>query len=103
MTDATCSGQPIAVVLPIASTNGLTIISWDITAVVAPGLTGTPTTGNGILNLNAIANDTFTNPTAGPLNVVYTVVPHSGSCAGLPFTITVTIYPAITTSPIYHN
>jgi hypothetical protein len=103
MTAAVCSGTAIGVVLPTTSSNSLTLTSWDITAVVDGGLTGSATTGNGIINANAIAGDIFTNPTAGPLTVVYTVTPHAGTCVGAPFTITVTIYPAVATSPIYHD
>lgn len=100
---AVCSGVAISVVLPTTSSNGLGLTSYDITAVVDPGLTGTATTGNGITNINAIAGDVFVNPTAGPLTVVYTVVPYVGTCSGAPFTITVTINPQLTTSPIYHD
>jgi hypothetical protein len=100
---AVCSGVAIGVILPSTSTNGLGLTSYDITAVVDPGLTGTATTGTGITNVNAIAGDIFINPTAAPLTVVYTVVPYVGTCSGAPFTITVTINPQITTSPIYHD
>jgi large repetitive protein len=103
MTAEVCSGAPIGVVLPVTSSNGLALTTYDISAVVDPGLTGTATTGLGINNINAISGDIFTNPTAGPLTVVYTVIPYAGTCAGAPFTITVTIDPAITTSPIYHD
>ena len=100
---AVCSGVAIGVVLPSTSTNGLALTSYDITAVVDPGLTGTATTGTGITDVNAIAGDIFINPTAAPLTVVYTVVPYVGTCSGASFTITVTINPQITTSPIYHD
>jgi large repetitive protein len=103
MTASVCSGLPIGVVLPTTSTNGLALTTYDITAVVDPGLTGTATTGTGITNINVIAGDTFTNPTTGALDVVYTVTPYAGTCVGAPFTITVTIYPAVATSPIYHD
>ena len=46
-----CSGSPTGVALATTSTNGLTITSWDITAVVPAGLTGTATTGTGLARL----------------------------------------------------
>jgi large repetitive protein len=100
MTAAVCSNVPIGVVLPTASTNGLVIGSWDITAVVDPGLTGTASTGNGIINPNFIAADVFVNTTLVPLTVVYTVIPYTGTCAGDPFTITVTINPEPVVAPM---
>jgi large repetitive protein len=100
---AVCSGVAIGVVLPSTSTNGLGLTSYDITAVVDPGLTGIATTGNGITDVNAIAGDIFGNATGGPLTVIYTVIPYVGTCSGAPFTITVTINPQTNTSQIYHD
>ena len=98
-----CSGSPIGVTLATSSTNGLTVDKWDITASVAPLLTGTATIGTGLTSTAAIAVDVFTNTTGGPLDVVYTVTPYSGTYVGASFTITVTITSAPQTSPIYHN
>lgn len=103
MIAAACSGEEIEVTLPTLSTNGLTLDMWDISAVVAAGLTGTATAGTGILDPAAIYNDDFVNTTAAPLTVVYTVIPHAGSCVGSSFTVTVTINPLPSTSPIWHN
>ncbi|MBK6348212.1 MAG: hypothetical protein IPF68_20175, partial [Bacteroidales bacterium] len=89
--------------LPATGNNGLGITSYDITAVMDPGLTGTPTTGNGLSGIGIIASDVFGNTTGGDLNVVYTIIPYSGTCAGPSFTVTVTITNQVTTSPIYHN
>ena len=46
---------------------------------------------------------TLTNTTNAPINVVYIVTPTSGTCSGTSFTVTVTVYPQVKTSPIYHN
>jgi hypothetical protein len=103
MTASVCSNIAIGVNLPSASTNGLTITAYDITAVVAPGLTGTATTGTGLTGVGVISGDVFGNPTAGNLTVVYTITPYAGTCAGPAFTVIVTIRPDIATSPIYHD
>ena len=103
VTASVCSASPTGVTLLTLSTNGLTITSWDITAVVPAGLTGTATTGTGLTTAAAINADAFTNVTNGPLDVVYTVTPHAGTCVGAPYTVTVTVTPLPTASPIYHN
>lgn len=69
--------------------------TYNITSINSGGLTasgGAPAPGNG-LPANVIADDKWTNVTAAAVNVVYTVVPVAGSCAGAPFTVTVTINP----------
>jgi hypothetical protein len=99
LTDGACSDEAIGVQLPAVDDDGLDITSYDIiTAVPDMGLVGMPTTGSGT-NINAIANDAFTNTTSGPLNVVYTVTPYADGCAGEDFTITVTISP----EPVFTN
>ncbi len=96
----TCSGVAAGVTLPVLSVNGLVVDKWNISAVVAPGLTGIATQGLGKTDLNAIAADAFTNTTTASLTVVYTVTPYAGTCAGASFTITVTILPAPVVNPI---
>ncbi|WP_040497752.1 PKD-like domain-containing protein, partial [Fulvivirga imtechensis] len=64
---------------------------YDVSAVVDPGLGGTASTASGTTDVNLISGDIFTNTTNGPLDVVYTVTPYIGTCAGPDFTITVTI------------
>jgi uncharacterized repeat protein (TIGR01451 family) len=93
-----CSGVAIGVTLPTTGTNSSPITSYDITAVVDAGLTGTATTGLGITSPNAIAADVFTNNTNVSHNVVYTIIPYSATCAGAPFTVTVTVKPIPTIS-----
>jgi hypothetical protein len=83
VTASVCAGSPTGIILAATSTNGLTVDRWDITAVVSGGLAGTATTGNGLIDPAAILNDAFTNTTSGPLDVVYTVTPFAGDCAGL--------------------
>ena len=49
---------------------------------------------NGLL-ANDLEDDTFTNLTNAPVDVIYTVVPVSGSnCEGEPFSVTVTVNPS---------
>ena len=98
-----CSGTDINVVLSSTDKNLLALTSYDITAVVDPELTGTATTGNGLTNVNTIFSDKYINSTAASLTVVYHVTPYANSCKGAEFTITVTVYPAVVTSGIYHN
>lgn len=66
-----------------------------------PGLTGAPTTGTGSATL--IKNDIYNNLTATSLKVVYTVVPHAGSCDGDPFDITVIVNPEPVISTSLNN
>ena len=70
--------------------------TYNITSVNQNGLTasaGTPAIGNGLL-ANVIADDAWTNTTALPVTVVYTVLPvSSNGCIGQPFTVTATINP----------
>ena len=96
--DATvCSDEATGVDLPGTDDDGGTITSFDISAVVDGNLTGTATTGTGIVDLMAIASDVFNNVTNTSHDVVYTVTPYFGSCAGSSFTITVTVDP----EPLY--
>ncbi|WP_040496820.1 PKD-like domain-containing protein, partial [Fulvivirga imtechensis] len=90
--DATvCSGDAIGVTLPSLDDDGDVISSYDVSAVVDPGLGGTASTASGTTDVNLISGDIFTNATGGPLDVVYTITPYIGTCAGPDFTITVTI------------
>lgn len=94
---STNSVQTDAVTLTLATTgtNGATINKWDITANVPAGITGTATTGTGLIDASAIANDTFTNTTEGNLDVVYTITPYAGDCPGAAYTVTVTVLPDV--------
>ncbi|MEM6522391.1 MAG: PKD-like domain-containing protein [Bacteroidota bacterium] len=62
-------------------------------AVVGSGLTGTATTAMGTTDVNLVIGDNFENVTNASVDVVYTVTPYIGSCAGTSFTITVTVDP----------
>jgi|GEM_PF-675330 len=94
--DATkCSDEALGFNLAVAA-GSVSASTYNITAINANGLTasaGAPATGNG-LAANVIANDAWTNTTANPVNVVYTVVPVSASgCQGNPQTVTITVNP----------
>ena len=70
--------------------------SYNITSINANGLTasaGSPAPGS-LLPASSIADDAWRNTTPVPVNVVYTVVPVSGSgCPGNPTTMTITVNP----------
>lgn len=99
-TKSICSDSPSGITLG-NSTNGVPVVSYNITNINTNGLlasAGSPSTGNG-LAANVIADDAWTNTTAIPVNVVYTVAPVSAlGCAGNPFTVTLTINPKPTVS-----
>ena len=95
-----CSDAAIGVMLN--SSTSVAVDEYNIAAVVDPALTGTATTGNA-LAASAITNDVFSNPTTGPLDVVYTIVPVSAAgCEGNPFTVTVTIDPMVMVLSLIH-
>ncbi len=94
--DATkCSDEALGFNLSVAA-GSVAAATYNITAINTGGLTasaGAPATGNG-LAANVIADDAWTNTTAAPVNVVYTVVPVSAiSCPGNSKTITITVNP----------
>ncbi|MCM0041751.1 MAG: hypothetical protein NBV61_03175, partial [Algoriphagus sp.] len=82
--------------------NGPNVSTYNITSIQSNGLIPGP--GNiGIQNgvsQNAIASDTWSNPTNSTNSVIYTVVPiTSTACQGSPFTVTITI----TAQPVVEN
>ncbi|BBE18698.1 internalin [Aquipluma nitroreducens] len=86
---AICSGGAFTVT-PANGTDGIvpagTTYSWAAPAVA--GITGT------VAGTNAASiSGTLTNTTNALINVVYTVTPISGSCAGSTFTVTVPVNP----------
>ncbi len=92
-----CSPNPSGINLGASKApTSVLATAFDITSInAAAGLTavaGSPTTGTGF-GATEIADDQWQNLTGGSLDVIYTVVPVAGTCAGAPFTITVTIYP----------
>ena len=70
--------------------------SYNVTNLEINGLSisaGNPAVANGLL-ANDLEDDAFTNLTNAPVEVIYTVIPVSGSnCEGDPFTVTVTVNP----------
>uniref|UniRef100_UPI004048063A beta strand repeat-containing protein n=1 Tax=Algoriphagus sp. TaxID=1872435 RepID=UPI004048063A len=83
-------------------TNGPNVSTYNITSILSNGLI--PGSGNiGIQNgvsQNAIASDTWSNPTNSTNTVVYTVVPVTSlGCQGEAFTVTLTI----TEQPVVSN
>jgi gliding motility-associated-like protein len=83
-----CSGGSFS----ITPTNGTDLVpsgttySWS--APIVTGITGAQSGTN-----ESAISGTLTNSTSAPINVVYTVTPVSGSCAGLTFDVIVTVNP----------
>ncbi|MCA1800352.1 MAG: hypothetical protein LC650_03575, partial [Actinobacteria bacterium] len=75
---------------------GISSVTYNITSLASNGLTasaGSPNTGTG-LSATVISDDAWTNKTALPVDVVYTIVPVSDKgCTGTPEDITFTINP----------
>ncbi len=92
-----CSGLSTGLLL---NTNGTSVAAqnYNITAIsIAGGLTAAGTNAtvpaSGV-NAGYLGSDSFTNTTAGNLNVVYTVVPVSNAgCPGVAMPVTITIEP----------
>jgi hypothetical protein len=89
MTAVACSESGFSVT-PANATNGIvpagTTYSWSDPSV--SGITGAAS-GSGAANISG----TLTNTTNAAINVIYTVTPILGSCAGATFTVTVTVNP----------
>jgi gliding motility-associated-like protein len=80
---------------------GVTATGYNITNINSNGLvasTGSPVTGLNFGSL-VLSDDSWTNTTANPVTVEYTIVPVAGSCLDTPLMITVTITP----EPVYSN
>ena len=94
------SNQPVGVnfnpsTSVIATTYNVTALNLNGLAIFAGG----PSVANGLL-ASDLANDSFTNTTSNPVNVIYTVVPVSTlGCLGDPFTVTVTVNPQAVVAP----
>jgi len=127
-TAGTCVGDPFTITVPIEpepvvsnslnaivcsrapyntlmDTDGLSIgaSTYDVSAVVDAGLTGTPTTGLG-LAANALINDAFVNVGAIPLKVTYTITPHgTNGCVGDPKVVELTVNPEPVINPGLDN
>jgi hypothetical protein len=90
MTSTVCSGSGFTVT-PVNGTNGVvpagTTYSWT-----APSVTGGMTGGASGAGASSITG-TLTNPTNIVQTAIYTVTPTTGTCVGIPFTVTVTVNP----------
>ncbi|GHN01324.1 hypothetical protein WSM22_28130 [Cytophagales bacterium WSM2-2] len=93
---AVCSDSPGNITL---NTNGssvgatsYTINSITVQSGLIPQASGNSVTGAGQAD-TAIKNDKFTNPTSGSLTVTYGITPVTGSCAGDPVNVVLTINP----------
>ena len=90
-----CSDEALGFNLSTAA-GSVAAATYNITAINMNGLTasaGAPAVANG-LAAAVISNDAYTNTTAAPVNVVYTIVPVSASgCSGDSYTMTITVNP----------
>ena len=77
-----------------------TTYTWLAPIVSPPGsITG----ANAESTPQTIISQSLVNTTTNPATVTYTIVPASGSCIGIPFTITVTVNPAINPNILVTN
>ena len=78
------------------TSTSVAVDTYNVISLETNGLTvsaGNPAVENGLL-ANDLEDDAFTNTTNAPVDVIYTVVPVSGSnCEGDPFTVIVTVNP----------
>jgi len=91
-----CSGSPGGLTLAVASGSVPASGGYNILHIQAdPQLTPVQQAGTGFgLPPDTLAGDVFLNTTAGPLTVVYTVVPVSaGGCEGDSVQVTLTVNP----------
>ena len=96
-----CSDEASGIVLSVAPAS-IVATSYNVIAINTNGLvasSGLPVVGNGLL-ANEIIDDSYTNTTAGPVDVIYTIVPVSANgCEGIPFDVNITVNP----EPILSN
>ena len=90
-----CADEVSGVVLDVEP-GSIAAVTYDITAINQNGLVasaGAPAVGTGF-GANEISDDAYTNTTAAPVIVTYTIVPVSADgCAGNPFDVNITISP----------
>ncbi len=90
--------------LPVGTTSVQTALCSDVAtgyALTVPGATSYAVTvsSNGLTQSagagtpNVISDDSWTNVTTASVNVVYTVIPSSGTCAGNAYTVTFPVKP----------
>ena len=98
MTNTVCSGDAF-VSSPFNATNGVvpnnTTYSWSDPSVTKDSITGGKNGSNSTNISGTLTNSTNTVKTA-----TYTVTPSSGTCSGAPFTVTVTVNPKPSISPM---
>lgn len=94
-TDIICSGNPFSI-LPINSGTDIvpvgTTYTWS-NPIITPANSITGASSETIAQTEI--SQTLLNSTTNPATVTYTVTPIVGVCSGTPFTITVTVNPAI--------
>ena len=90
-TDTICSGSPFTV-SPVNS--GSTIVPTGTTYTWIVANNGNVTGETDQTAAQGNISQTLTNTSNTPQTVVYTVTPLSGTCAGTPFSVTVTVNPS---------
>ncbi len=92
-----CSGDAIAVDLTtLVNAGSVAATSFAITTPpTAPGLTLVST------DPTIISDDIWTNTTTGFVDIIYSIIPTAGSCAGAQFTVTVRVNPEPTAPPVF--
>lgn len=97
ITQTVCSGTAFTIT-PVNATNGIvpagTLYSW-VAPAAQPGVSGLVAGNN-----NTAISGTINNSNITAVTVEYTVTPTANGCAGVPFTVTITIEPTPTVSAI---
>ncbi|REG88497.1 beta strand repeat-containing protein [Algoriphagus antarcticus] len=97
ITQAICSGETFTV-SPVNGANDIVPAGTTFTWTVAPNGSVTGETNQATPQANI--SQLLTNSTTSVQTVVYTVTPTSGSCAGTPFTVTITVKPTPTVNAV---
>jgi gliding motility-associated-like protein len=92
--------EAIGVTLNPSSSTSVAVASYNIIGINSNGLTATSGVTNTLVGNNyssdVLLNDSYTNPTNAPVDVVYTIVPLSAQgVEGGAFTLTVTVNPEL--------
>lgn len=97
-----CSGNSFSVSPTTNGTNNVpagTTYSWPAPVVAPPNALTGALAGSNETSISQALQNTTTNPATA----VYTVTPTTGSCAGTPFTVTVTVNPSVMSNVVQVN
>ena len=93
--ETVCNEQDLGVTLN-GSENGVAVASYNIIGINTNGLQAGASNSivSNVVSADALENDTYTNNSNNPVDVVYTIVPvSSGGVEGVEFTVSITVNP----------